>query len=122
MRYRLFCCLTATAIFFILYGCINLGPDYERPELGIETPPAYEFAPADTRSLVIEDRWWEVFGDRELNQYVEEALKNNWDIKQAAARVLEARAQYVRVRADRFPAVGVSGFKDRRQVGGGSAQ
>ena len=121
MKYRRFFCLAATAIILGLSGCINLGPDYQRPDLGIETPQAYEFTPADTRSLMVEDRWWEIFGDRELNQYVQEALTNNWDIKQAAARVLEARAQYVRVRADRFPAVGVSGLRDRRHIGGGAA-
>ena len=119
MRYRLLCCLTAAAVFLVMTGCINLGPDYQRPDLGIETPQSFEFAPDDARTPVIEDRWWEVFGDRELNQYVEDALENNWDIKLAAARVLETRARYVRVRSDRFPAVGVSGFKDRRQVSGG---
>ncbi len=120
MRYRLFYCLTAAAIYLVLYGCINLGPDYQRPDLGIETPQSYEFVPAEIRSPVVEDRWWETFGDRELNQYVEEAIKNNWDVKQAAARVLEARAQYVRVRAGRFPAVGVAGSRDRRLVSGGA--
>ena len=120
MKYRFFYGLTATAIILVLYGCINLGPDYERPDLGVETPQSYEFTPADTLSMVVEDRWWEVFGDREVNQYVAEAIKNNWNIKLAAARVLEARARYVRVRADRFPLVGVSGLRDRRQVNGGS--
>jgi multidrug efflux system outer membrane protein len=120
MKYRFLSCLTAAAIYLVLYGCINLGPDYERPDLGIETPQSYEFTPADARLPVVEDRWWEVFGDRELNGYVEEAIKNNWDIKLAAARVLEARALYVRVRSDRFPAVGVSGLRDRRQVRGGA--
>ena len=120
MRYRFFYYLSATAIYFVLYGCLNLGPDYQRPDLGIETPQAYEYTPDDARSLVVEDHWWEVFGDRELNQYVEKAIKNNWDIKQAAARVLDARARYVRVRADRFPAVGVSGLRDRRHVRGGA--
>jgi len=121
MKYRRFFCLTAIAIILGLSGCINLGPDYQRPDLGIETPPAYEFTPTDTRSLMVEDRWWEIFGDRELNQYVKDALANNWDIKQAAARVLETRAQYVRIRADRFPAVGVSGLRDRRYIRGGAA-
>ena len=121
MKYRRLFCLTATALILGLCGCLNLGPDYQRPDLGIETPSAYEFTPDDTRSLIVEDRWWEIFGDRELNQYVKEALANNWDIKQAAARVLEARAQYVRARADRFPAVGVSGLRDRRQITGGAA-
>ncbi len=120
MKCRFFYCLTATAIYLVLYGCLNLGPDYERPDLGIKTPQSYEFTPTDIPSLVVEDRWWEIFGDREMNQYVEEAVTNNWDIKQAAARVLEARARYVRVRADRFPTVGVSGLRDRRQVRGGA--
>ena len=111
--------LKLTAIFLFFYGCINLGPDYDRPDLGIETPSSYEYAPAGTGSLVIEDRWWEIFDDRELNDYVEEALRNNWDIKQAAERVLEFRARYVEVRADRFPEVDVSGLKDRRLVDGG---
>jgi multidrug efflux system outer membrane protein len=119
MKHRLLHCLALTAIITGLGGCLNLGPDYQRPGLGIETPPAYEYTPAETRSLTVEDRWWEIFGDRELNQYVAEALTNNWDIKQAAARVLEARAQYVRSRADRFPAVGVSGLRDRRHISGG---
>lgn len=118
MRYRLFYCIAGIAIYLFLYGCINLGPDYQRPDLGIQTPESYEFTPDKTRSLVVEDHWWEVFGDRELNQYVAEALKNNWDIKQAAARVLEARAQYVQVRSGRFPAVDVSGLRDRRHVSG----
>ena len=119
MRYRLHCCLMAAAFYLALYGCIDLGPDYQRPDLGIETPQSFEYTPADAKMLMIEDRWWEVFGDRELNQYVEQALKNNWDIKKAAASILEARSQYVRIRADRFPAVDVSGVKDRRRVSGG---
>lgn len=117
MRYRLFYFITAIAIYLVLYGCINLGPDYRRPDLGIQTPESYEFTPDKTRSLVVENHWWEVFGDRELNQYVDEALKYNWDIKLAAARVLEARAQYVRVRADRFPTVNASGLRQRRVLG-----
>lgn len=117
MRYGFFNGLTAVAIYLALYGCVNLGPDYERPELGTPTPESYEFAPAGLRSLVIENRWWEVFDDRELNQLVEEAIKFNWDIKRAAARVLEARAQYVRVRADRFPSVNASALRQRRVVG-----
>ena len=119
MRHRLYCYLMVTAYYLILYGCIDLGPDYQRPDLGIETPQSFEYTPAETRSLVVDDRWWEVFNDRELNQYVEQALKNNWDLKQAAARILEARSEYVRIRADRFPTVDISGIKDRRQVSGG---
>jgi multidrug efflux system outer membrane protein len=105
--------------YFFLYGCINLGPDYKQPDLGIQVPESYEFEPTEKKPLEVEDRWWEVFEDKELNQLAEDALKYNWDIKQAAARILEVRARYVRVRSDRFPAVDVGGIRDRRQINGG---
>ena len=119
MRYRIGRGVSAMAVFVLLYGCINLGPDYIQPDLGIQTPGSYENAPAGTGLPVAGGRWWEVFGDSELNLLVDGVLKHNWDIKQAAARVLEARARYVQVRSDRFPSVGISGSKDRRQISGG---
>ena len=112
----------ALTTYFLLYGCINLGPDYQRPDLGIQVPESYEFGPTDQQPLAVEDRWWEIFEDRELNQLVEDALKYNWDIKQAAARILEVRARYVQVRSDRFPAVDVGGIKDRRQIAGSESR
>jgi multidrug efflux system outer membrane protein len=119
MSRRFFYCALALTTYFFLYGCINLGPDYKRPDLGIQVPESYEFEPTEKQTLQVEDRWWEVFDDRELNQLVEDALKYNWDIKQAAARILEVRARYVQVRSGRFPAVDVGGIRDRRQIGGG---
>ncbi len=119
MSCRFFYCALALTTYFFLYGCINLGPDYKRPDLGIQVPESYEFEPTEKQTLEVEDRWWEVFDDRELNQLIEDALKYNWDIKQAAARILEVRARYVQVRSDRFPAVDVGGIRDRRQIGGG---
>jgi multidrug efflux system outer membrane protein len=119
MSRRFFYCALALTTYFFLYGCINLGPDYNRPDLGIQVPESYEFEPTEKQTLEVEDRWWEVFDDRELNQLVEDALKYNWDIKQAAARILEVRARYVQVRSGRFPAVDVGGIRDRRQIGGG---
>jgi multidrug efflux system outer membrane protein len=119
MSCRFFYCTLALTTYFFLHGCINLGPDYKRPDLGIQVPESYEFEPTEKQTLEVEDRWWEVFDDRELNQLVEDALKYNWDIKQAAARILEVRARYVQVRSDRFPAVDVGAIRDRRQIGGG---
>jgi len=119
MKGRVFYCALALTTYFFLYGCINLGPDYQRPDLGIQVPESYEFEPDENPPLEVADRWWEIFEDRELNQLVDDALKYNWDIKQAAARILEVRARYVRVRSDRFPAVDIGGRGDRRQIDGG---
>ena len=119
MKGRVICCALALTTYFFLYGCINLGPDYQRPDLGIQVPDSYEVESAEKKPLEVADRWWEIFDDRELNQLVEDALTYNWDIKQAAGRILEVRARYVQVRSDRFPAVDVGGLKDRRQIDGG---
>lgn len=92
MKYRkLFYALIPSASL-LLFGCINLGPKYEQPDLGIQIPGSYAYAPAGIRSPAADDRWWTAFEDGELDRLVEEVIKNNWDIKQAAARVLEAPA------------------------------
>ena len=76
-----------------LAGC-TVGPNYKRP--AVDTPPAYRpasdvRAPSGTNSFA-DLGWWEVFEDPQLTSYVAEALTNNWDIKIAAARVLQAAA------------------------------
>jgi len=122
MKGRVFYCALALTTYFFLYGCINLGPDYERPDLGIEVPESYELGPADEQSLEVKDRWWKIYKDRELNQLVDDALKYNWDIKQAAARILELRARYVQVRSAQLPTVDAGGLRERREVDGGSSR
>lgn len=97
-------------------GCINLGPEYKRPDLDITTPAAYQQATDEDTAAPDLDRWWRVFEDPELDSMVQEALQRNWDVKAAAARVLEARAQFIQVRADRFPQLGGSGSAERRRI------
>jgi len=68
-----------------------------------------------------DDQWWRVFNDPELNQLVEQVLKNNLDIKRATAAVLEVRAQLVSTRADRFPQVDAQGQAERQQLPKGTS-
>ena len=116
------CIFSLTLILFAgLTGCINLGPDYQRPDLNIEIPESYENDQTEpAANPVIADRWWQDFGDAELNVLVEEVLKRNWDLKQAAARIIEARARYVQVSADRWPQVGFDYDWDKRHSGAGN--
>jgi len=109
------------AFSLILAGCFKMGPDYRRPDSGIHIPDAYQHIPAEILMPEPEDQWWRVFNDPELNQLVEEVLKNNLDIKRATAAVLEVRAQLVETRADRFPQVGVQGQAERQQLPKGTS-
>jgi len=103
------------AVSLVASGCVMTGPDYQRPDIGIQVPESFQHAPAGTVTSLPEEQWWQVFGDLELDQMVEEALRNNLDIKQAVARILEVRSQFVHTRADRFPSLNFQGQGQRQR-------
>jgi multidrug efflux system outer membrane protein len=91
----------------LLTGCA-VGPDYSRP--AIATPEVYRGAspnPAATAptQLLGDQKWWDVFQDPVLQQLIRTALEQNYDIRIAASRVLQAQAQLGITRADQFPMV-----------------
>jgi multidrug efflux system outer membrane protein len=94
---------------------MNLGPEYHRPGIGIPIPASYQYAHSETTLVEPEDQWWRVFNSPELDQLVEEALRNNLDIKRAMAAVLEVRAQLVETRAGRYPQLGFDAQAQQRQ-------
>ncbi len=57
--------------------------------------------------------WWNAFGDPELDSLVEESLLYNYDLAQAAARVLESRALLTGSKAARWPTIEVGGSASR---------
>lgn len=77
----------------VLASCAAVGPDYEQPAAPL--PGAWESAQSAglqaTQYELIE--WWEVFDDPVLNQLVETAHQQNYNLKLAGLKVLEARAQ-----------------------------
>jgi len=107
-----------------LTGC-TVGPNYKRP--AADVPVTYRGstteqaapAPASTQPPAAkpeprspslgDEKWWEVFQDKELQALIRTALKNNYDVRIAATRVLQAQAQLGITRADQFPSVGSGG-------------
>src|SRR5262252_4279235 len=75
----------------MLIGGCALGPNYKRPALS--TPEDYRFATTHSTSSIGDLPWWEVFKDPVLQDLIRVALTNNYDIKQALARVEQARQQ-----------------------------
>ncbi|MGA8366503.1 MAG: efflux transporter outer membrane subunit [Candidatus Acidiferrales bacterium] len=94
-----------------LAGCA-VGPNYRRPST--DTPSSYrgltpeEAAKTDAASLA-DQKWWEVFQDKELQEMIRTALQKNYDARIAAARVLEAQAQLGITRANQFPSLSGGG-------------
>ncbi len=92
----------AVACLSALPACA-LGPDYTRPEL--PAPAAFREQPAQTESIA-DLPWFEVFRDEALGAHVREALENNRDLQQAAARVEQARYLAAVARSPLFPQLG----------------
>lgn len=95
---------------------MKMGPDFHQPDTGIQVPDTYEQASKESGKSPFEDKWWHVFGDTDLNLLVEEALKNNLDIKKAAARILEVRTRVIQSRADRLPKLDFQMQAQRRRA------
>ena len=90
----------------ILASC-TLGRDYKRP--AIETPSTHRFASAENGTASLADlQWFELFRDEALTGLVKTALQQNFELRIAAERILQARAAYGITRADQFPSIGVS--------------
>jgi NodT family efflux transporter outer membrane factor (OMF) lipoprotein len=90
-----------------LAGCM-VGPNYKRP--AVATPQQFRGAPAGgtsqgaaTPDSIAETKWFDLFQDDTLKQLVTGALEKNFDLRIAAERVLEARAQYGISRANLWP-------------------
>ena len=98
-----------------LSGCA-VGPNYKRPQ--IATPSEFRGAPAaggDPAASIADAKWQDLFPDATLNQMVATALAHNFDLRIAAERVEEARAQLGTTRANQYPFVDVqAGFTGTR--------
>jgi multidrug efflux system outer membrane protein len=99
------------ALTGLFFSC-TVGPDYHHP--AVNSPDAYRHAASDTNTISTTNSfgdigWWDVYDDPQLKAYIDEALTNSWDIKIAAARVLEAEASAQIVRSQFFPSISAGG-------------
>jgi len=105
-------------VTLLVAGCVAgcmVGPDYGRPPVLV--PDNYRFAVAPATAESIADLpWWEVFRDPILQELVREALQNNYDLRIAAARVEEARANIGIVRSFLYPQINIQGAGGAQQV------
>lgn len=95
-----------TAAIVLATGCASHHTiEPKSPEL-----PDYYTSSDDTTNASHSDRlslqeaqWWLRFDDEQLNHWVQLALKDNYNLKIAHARLLQSQAQWQSVGADKFP-------------------
>ena len=96
----------------VLTGC-SLAPTYVRPPT--DNPDAWRVDYKDAAETA-NTRWWELFNDPVLNELIDTALKENKDVRIAAARVEEFAARVDIFRAGYFPQIGYDGEATRNRV------
>jgi len=108
--------LALLSVALLTAGC-TVGPRYKRPSAAI--PGSYRgVAPeqgvqpemtAPQNASLGDQKWWDVFYDEQLRTLIRTALKQNYDLRIAASRILEAQAQLGITRADQFPTLSAGG-------------
>src|SRR5450432_4566626 len=109
--------LITLALVTTLGGCM-VGPKYAKPPALV--PAAYKeplpnsfkegdgWKPAQPGDQTLRGKWWEIFGDPQLNELEEEVTQSNQDLKVAEARFRQARAMVRFNRSAEFPTISTS--------------
>jgi outer membrane protein, multidrug efflux system len=104
----------ATVLVLVLSGC-KVGPNYKRPV--VSTPDQYRGVAPDLAAQTApqpfaEMQWETVFQDETLRALIKEALINNYDMRIAASRIIQAQAVVGETRANQLPNVNGAGGVD----------
>ncbi len=114
MRTIVYGYVTIAVLLLCAGGCSH---QERRAEVPLKAPRAF----SAEGSATLDSKWWQAFGDSELNGLVEEALAENFDLRVAWDRMAQAQAISRRTNASLWPdadlAAGVS--KSRRDNSAG---
>jgi multidrug efflux system outer membrane protein len=117
-------------------GCVQ-GPNYKRPATnapdtfrdvaaaptgaaGAAAPAAGATGAASAAPSIGDAKWWDVFQDEQLQSLIKTGLAQNFNVRIAATRILQAEAQLGITRSAQYPqaSAGVTGLGERtRQAG-----
>jgi NodT family efflux transporter outer membrane factor (OMF) lipoprotein len=109
----------SAVLMLLCVGCM-VGPDYRKP--AVPMTPAYKedqgWKLAQPRDQIPRGKWWEIFGDPQLNALQEQVSEANQNVKVAEARFRQARALIGFFRAGLFPTIsaGVSASSLRNSM------
>ncbi len=94
----------------VLISSCSLSPKYEQPKTNLPQDFGVE-----SSQEPISQTWWKDFNDEYLNDIVDEALKNNYDLAVAMERVSQARSSWSYARSNRYPTLSIQGEATRNK-------
>jgi NodT family efflux transporter outer membrane factor (OMF) lipoprotein len=110
---------SASMVLAVLSGC-RVGPNYVQPT--VPPPPlAFKETPANWKQATPQDqlpkgKWWEIFGDQELNSLEEKIAVSNQTLKVSYEQYMGARAIVRQARSELFPTLAVQPSGSRNQL------
>lgn len=88
--------LSVFLVFLVLYSC-SLAPKL--------TVPKMKLPDNSTKGVKITRQWWNSYGDRQLDNIIRVALKNNDNLLLAYEKIKEAEARYGLSKSNMFPRI-----------------
>ncbi len=108
----------ALAATLMLLGACMVGPRYQRP--AVATPTVYkeagEWKAAQPRDAVERGKWWQIFGDAQLNALAAQIDISNQNVRFAEAKLRQADALVEQARAGMFPTIATTGGVTRSRA------
>jgi multidrug efflux system outer membrane protein len=106
-------------LMLLSVGCA-VGPNYKRPDYPVPATHRSETAlPAPSTAAPTQTfgdvKWFDLFRDDKLQELIRIALKENYDIRIAAQRVLAAQAFITVEKSALYPSVDATASADRQQ-------
>jgi len=110
-------CFLSIFSLVVFSGCM-VGPKYSRPKTTADSATGYVNPGIHSQDVndierIEVDQWWLRFGDSATSDLVRQALENNYDLKAAAARVMQAEAALDQARGTLWPEVSYNLGRDR---------
>ena len=107
-------------VTILLSGC-TVGPNYHRPPVQIPSNfRAPEPLPEPQAASLGDLKWFEVFKDQQLQDLIRSALVQNYDVRDAVARIEEARANLGITRSNQIPQLSATGSLEYTRISRGT--
>lgn len=113
--------LTIIGAVLVTAGCMSVGPDYVKPET--KAPDRWHstlknglMSGSDSPQALT--AWWSELKDPALTNFINRAVENNLDVKEARARIREARARRNIRQAGQYPSVTAEGSAIKSRTSG----
>lgn len=129
IKMRAAAALLCSVVLLLLQGCV-VGPKYHRPS--VDAPGTFkEVTPEDLKKMdgwkvaqpqdsALHGKWWEIFGDPQLNGLEEQVSISNQNVAAAFANFMAARALVREARAQYFPTLSVGASATRQRTASSS--